>query len=397
MTDNTILSELANTIIDACVRCGKCKAGCPAYEEGITGQPRWEIFSARGRVRLAQGLLDGKIPLTDTIVKSFYTCFFCNDCVKTCPSGTKVTELMQAMRGYVASKGQQPPGITTLANNISESGDIFAMGGTDRLMWDLNIEDQVQKHLNVPSKVVYFVGCQESFKGSLAEIPENLVLTLLHLGVDFSLLGEKELCCGTPYFLAGDEKKCFEQVEKNISTLKNLGASTVIFTCPGCLNTFKKYEKHAGSSLPFENKFALEFLSDLVKHKKLKFPGGATFGKAVYHDPCELGRHLGIYEAPRVILKAIPNLKLVELDKNRENTMCCGGGGLVRACDNHFSLTQAQRKIAEVLGKQPDLLITSCPACFDTLEGARGTLEQAQQLKIKDIFKIIAEALGLSS
>lgn len=397
MAEYTHLSELANKIIDSCVRCGKCKAGCPAYEEGVSGLPRWEIFSARGRVRLAQGLLDGKIPLTDTIVKSFYTCFFCNQCVKTCPSGTKVTELIQAMRGFVASKGQQPLGITTIANNISESGDIFAMGGQDRLMWDLNIENQVQKHVNTPSQVLYFVGCQESFKGSLAEIPENLVLTLLHLDIEFALLGEKELCCGTPYFLAGDEKKCFEQVEKNISTIKNLGASTVLFTCPGCLNTFKKYEKHAGTSLPFKAKFALEFLSDLIKKKKLKFPGGATFGTVVYHDPCELGRHLGIYEAPRTILKAIPNLNLVELEKNRENAMCCGGGGLVGACDKNFSIAQAQRKIIEVLGKKPDIFITSCPACFDTLEGARGTLEPAQQLKIKDIFKIIAEALGLSS
>ncbi len=224
-----------------------------------------------------------------------------------------------------------------------------------------------------------------------------MVLTLLHLGIEFTLLGEKELCCGNPYLLAGDEPKCFQQVEKNISNLTTLGASTVLFTCPGCLNTFKKYEKHAGKSLPFKAKFALEFLSDLVKSKKLKFPGGAVFGTVVYHDPCELGRHLGIYEAPRAILKAIPNLKLIELDKNRTNAMCCGGGGLVGACDKNFAVAQAQRKITEVLGKQPDLLITSCPACFDTLEGARGTLEQAQQLKIKDIYKIIAEALGLSS
>ncbi len=300
------------------------------------------------------------------------------------------------MRGFIASKGQQPPKIATLTRNLDESGDIFAMGGGDRLMWDLNIEDQVTKHVNVPTDVVYFVGCQESFKGSLAEIPENLVLTLLHLGIDFTLLGEKELCCGTPYLLAGDDAKGFAQVEKNIAAIKNLRASTVIFTCPGCLNTFKKYEKHTGTTVPFKIKFALEFLGDLVTSKTLKFPGGVAFGTAVYHDPCELGRYLGIYDAPRTILQTIPGLKLVELDKNRENAMCCGGGGLVGACDKSFSLGQAQRKILEVLGKQPDLLITSCPACFDTLEGARGSVEQAQQLKVKDIFKIIAEALKLS-
>jgi len=397
MPENATIPNLANTIIDTCARCGKCKANCPAYEEGITGKPRWEIFSARGRIRLGQGLLDGKIPLTETIVKSFYTCFFCNNCVEDCPSGTKVTELIRAVRGYIASKGLQPPGITALESNLGSSGDIFGMGGGDRLMWALNIEDKVQERTNTPSEVLYFVGCQESFKGSLAEIPENLVLTLLHLGIDFTLLGEKELCCGNPYLLAGDETKCFEQVEKNIAAITSLRASTVIFTCPGCLNTFKKYEKHVSTVLPFKIKFALEFLSDLLSKKKLKFPGGVVFGTAVYHDPCELGRHLGIYDAPRAILKAIPNLKLLELDKIRENAMCCGGGGLVGACDKNFSIEQARRKIIEVLGKQPDVLITSCPACFDTLEGARGTVEQAQQLKVKDIFKVIAEALRLSS
>ncbi|OLS12361.1 MAG: Fe-S oxidoreductase [Promethearchaeota archaeon CR_4] len=396
MTENSTLSHLANTIIDTCVRCGKCKATCPTCDEGISGKPRWEIFSGRGRVRLAQGLLDGKIPLTDTIVKSFYTCFFCNSCVENCPSGTKVTELIRAVRCYIASKGKQPQGITSLACNLDSCGDIFGMGGGDRLMWALNVEDKVQARINIPAKVLYFVGCQESFKGSLAEIPEDLVLTLLHLGVDFTLLGEKELCCGNPYLLAGDETKCFEQVEKNIATISSLRASTVIFTCPGCLNTFQKYEKHRKTKLPFNIRFALEFLRDLLASKKLKFPGNAVFGTAVYHDPCELGRHLGIYEAPRAILKAIPNLTLLELDKTRENAMCCGGGGLVGACDKDFSVTQAQRKIIEVLGKQPALLVTSCPACFDTLEGAKGTLEQAQPLKIKDIFKVIAEALNLS-
>jgi len=395
MSEKADLINLANTIIDSCARCGKCKANCPSYEDGISGRPRWEIFSARGRVRLAQGLLEGKIPLSETVVKSFYTCFFCNSCMETCPSGTNIIELIQAMRGYIANKGAQPVGISIITSNLDKSGDIFAMGGCDRLMWDLNIENKVQDRINIPADLVYFIGCQETFKGSLAEVPENLVLTLLHLGINFTLLGEKELCCGTPYLLAGNETKGFQQVEKNIKSIEALKANTVIFTCPGCLNTFRKYEKHTTNPLPFKVKFAIEFLSELITNNKLKFPGGVRFGNAIYHDPCELGRYLKIYEAPRIILRAIPDLNLIELDKNRENAMCCGGGGLVGACDRSFSIGQAQRKILEVLGKKPDLLITSCPACFDTLESARSSLEQAQKLKIKDIFAVIAEALRL--
>jgi Fe-S oxidoreductase len=230
----------------------------------------------------------------------------------------------------------------------------------------------------------------------LAEIPENFILTLLNLNVDFTLLGEKEQCCGNPYYLAGNEDKCFDQVEKNVATIANLQPQTVIFTCPGCYNTFKRYEAKTGKKLPFKVQFALEYLNDLLVGGSLQFPGTTQFGTVVYHDPCELGRHQGIYEAPRAILRAIPGLELVELDKNRAEAMCCGGGGLVGACDKDFSLTQAERKILEVLGKQPDLLVTSCPACFDTLSNAKASVEQAGALKIKDIFTLIAEALDLS-
>ncbi|HMF29947.1 MAG TPA: (Fe-S)-binding protein [Candidatus Lokiarchaeia archaeon] len=396
MAENTAINAQIETLLNTCVRCGQCAGTCPSRGNDLSGAPRWEIFSSRGRVKLASGLLLGKIPPNDALVKSFFTCFFCANCLNNCPSGAKVTDIIQAVRGKLVELGVEPTGIDALAQNLDESGDIFGIGQDDRMMWSFNVEDRLENHVGEPAEVLYFIGCQESFKGSLAEIPENLILTLLHLNVNFSLLGEKEQCCGNPYFLAGNETKCYDQVEKNLATIAPLQPQMVIFTCPGCFNTFKRYEEKTGKTLPFKVQFALEFLNELLSQGMLQFPGNVQFGTAVYHDPCELGRHQGIYEAPRAILHAIPGLELVELDKNHGEAMCCGGGGLVGACDKDFALSQAQRKIMEVLGKQPDLLVTSCPACFDTLTNAKTTLDQAQTLRVKDIFTVIAEALDLS-
>lgn len=385
-----------DALLNTCVRCGQCASTCPSRENDLSGTPRWEIFSSRGRIKLARGLLLGQIPPNETLVKSFYTCFFCANCLNNCPSGAKVTDIIQALRGKIAELDLQPAGIGAVLENLGESENIFGLGKEDRMLWSFNVEDKVETRVNTPAEVLYFIGCQESIKGSLAEIPENMVLTLLHLNVDFTILGESELCCGNPYYLAGEEGKCVTQVEKLLAVIAPLHPQTVIFTCPGCYNTFKRYEEKQGRALPFKVQFALEYLYDLLQQGVLQFSGSASFGTVVYHDPCELGRQQGIYEAPRALLTAIPNLNLVELDKNRGDAMCCGGGGLVGACDKGFVTMQAQRKLLEVLEKHPDLLVTSCPACYDTLANARGTLEQAQGLRIKDIFSVIAEALELS-
>ncbi len=373
-----------------CARCGKCRSLCPSF---TTGDSKWETTSARGRVLMSLGLNQEKIPMTPQLISDIYGCFICKYCSELCPSDVDVPKIIENTRATIFNEGLLPAPIQILLNNLDESRNIFNLDQDDRSLWATNVEEIIEERIGKKAEVGFFIGCLASFKGTLATIPEALVLIMDFLKIDFTVLGEEEWCCGNPYFIAGNSGSITREfAEHNINKMVELGVKTVVTACPGCYRVWSSIYPKIHGELPFQVQHSSQFLAHLIETKRLKVtkPLPQT---AAFQDPCELGRHCGEFEAPRVVLKSIPKIKLIELERTREDSECCGGGGLVKAVHPSLALNQGNNKIQLYNKAETDLLITACPSCY---ENYHNSLESCQiKIDVKDINELIAEQLEL--
>jgi heterodisulfide reductase subunit D len=369
-----------------CARCGKCRSICPSFKES-----KWETTSARGRVLLSLGLAQNQISPTIQLISDIYSCFLCKNCSELCPSGVNVSKIIENTRATLFTRKLLPDPIQILLNNLDSSHNIFNLDQDDRLLWALNIEDMLEDRIRKKAEIGFFIGCLESFKGSLSIIPESLVLIMDKLKIDFTVLGEEEWCCGNPYYIAGDSREITKKSAlHNINQMVDLGVKTVITTCPGCYRVWSSIYPQIYGPLPFTVQHSSQFLAELINQKKLIIKKGLAQTIA-FQDPCELGRHCGEYNAPRTVLQAIPELKLIELANRKETSECCGGGGLVKALHPNIALNQGKNKIHQYISQKTDLLVTACPSC---LVNYLNSLETCQlPLKIKDLHELLLTQL----
>jgi heterodisulfide reductase subunit D len=238
------------------------------------------------------------------------------------------------------------------------------------------------------AEVLYFVGCTASYDINTIEVAINTVNILNRAGVDFGMLGQKEKCCGSVLLRMGDAE--YERIAgESIEQINKLGIKTLVTSCAGCFKTIKHDWPRAGK-LNFEVKHMVEFLVDLVKEGKLKL--GKELKKTVtYHDPCHLGRHSCVYDAPREILKMIPGLNLVEMERAVEYSRCCGAGGGVKAGFPDIQDKMSQRRIEEAEAAGAEELVSACPFCYQGLQV--GIQAMNSSVRMRDITELVAEAM----
>ncbi len=235
--------------------------------------------------------------------------------------------------------------------------------------------------------ILYFPGCMATYRAK--GIAKSTIELLKKAGVEFILLGEDEWCCGSVALRTGDVDVGRQMMEHNVDAFKKSGADVVVTSCSGCYRTLKQdYEKIGGSS-DFEVKHVLELLKELIDERKLKFP--KTNMKVTYHDPCHLGRHSGLYEVPRDILKSVPGLELVEMARNRENARCCGAGGGVRAGFPDLSDQMADTRLKEAEETGAEVLTSACPFCTFALREAAE--RNNSKLRVLDMPELLVEIL----
>ncbi len=380
------LGELADNEILICIQCGFCRAGCPTFEQTML-----ESRNARGRMLVAYKLLTGELEPTPEVAQTFYECTTCENCTMVCPSRIKVADVVMAARRRLFEKGSAPEQHTAIVESIRDSGNPFSLAPAERTQalpkqWkDLVAQKKVPKQ----ASTLLFLGCVPALV-DMKIVPSFMGL-LDRAGVDYTILGEDESCCGFPVYLAGSPE--FDAIsKKNVKKIKASGAKMLVTPCAGCYKTFKDlYE-----GLDIEILHSVEFLKQLIDEGKLKLE--KPFEKTVaYHDPCDLGRHLEIYDTPREILKLVPGLNLVEFPRNRENARCCGGGGGVPAVNPELALGMARTRVKEGLGVGAEVIVSACAACKDSLKkGAAGLKPRASargRLRIMDITEILLRAL----
>lgn len=383
MTDAT--SALAEAT--RCTRCGNCQAVCPTY-----GASRIESYAARGRLELVRRFGAGEATAySDAFFKRLNQCLLCGGCSSNCPAGVRTEQVIESFRSACArQKGPSAPlGLTR--DHIAGSGSITGDDPQNRLLWIQNIAAKVAAiKINQPAEYVYLTGCVPALYPSSYSIPQSFVQILLRYGVDFTLSGDAERCCGYPLLIGGLTEEARRAAMQNVVSLRDLGVRKIITTCPSCYHMWHDlYPQLLGESPGFELIHGTQLLEQLVVSGRL--PLREIRRTVTFHDPCDLGRKSGIYDAPRRVLGSIPGIEIKEMKHSRADARCCGGGGNLEMSDAALGGRVAQDRVRQALATGAETIITACQQCKRTLGG--GARQLRSRIKINDISEIVAEAL----
>lgn len=373
-----------------CARCGFCTFVCPAYLDTL-----WDSQSPRGKLYQLRDLIKKKKPIPADFAARIFNCTLCGACEEICQTNIPLLRFWQLTRQEIGELEEWPEIVNYIDGALKETQNIMEMDQDDRTLWTDMVDDLVKDRIGIEAEVAYFAGCNISFKGTLAHMGENTIKVMIAAGVDFTILGEDEYCCGNPYFVAGGFDKANELAKHNLIKLKELGVKTVVFNCPGCHHAFAhEYPRLLGTDateglefLPFS-----EFVLRMMNEGRIKFTK-KTPHIVAWHDPCDLGRHQDIYNPAREVLNAIPGIQLREMKHTRNKARCCGGGGLLKGTNPLMSVRISGRRIEEAEKTGAEFLASECPSCTMSLND--GIEQKGSELKFKDLSQIVVEALGL--
>lgn len=304
-----------------------------------------------------------------------FKCTLCGRCKEECPRGVDTKQLLLSLREYLFKERLLPRGILQMSNAVEREKNVADFPNMERGMWADFLD--VPLEMKEGAEVLYFVGCMGSFSPAAQSVPQSVATLLQRIGIDFMILAEREYCCGYPLLVAGMREKMSSLIEHNSEEIKKCGAKKVLFSCPSCYYTFSNIY-----NLDIELLHYTEYLLTLYEEGKLSFSIQKPM-RLTYHDPCDLGRGMGVYEAPRQLLSAIEGVEFFEMRKNRAMAYCCGGGGDLEIVDVALAERIASSLIDEVLRMNVEVLITACQQCKRTLQKA------AKNFKVMDISEIL--------
>lgn len=373
-----------------CIRCGLCLAVCPSYRETLN-----ETDSPRGRLALVRAREEGRLAPGPNYADKFFRCLLCASCEATCPSGVQVADLLHEARQDVAVAGLLPERLAQLDRIIADRHNISGEDNEGRLAWTGNLSSPPGGLHKVQAEVAYFVGCVGSFFPRSYGVPRAFVEVLERARVDYALLGGLEWCCGYPMYIDGELSLAAELIRHNVDHVRALGAKCAVFTCPSCYHVWRHVYPQVPSAMPgdelgIELLHAAEFLERLLDEGRIplvSFPY-----KVTYHDPCDLGRKSGVFDAPRRVLTRIPGLTLVEMKENRANAHCCGGGGNLESHNADLASRIAQRRVLQAAETGAQVLVSACQQCERTL----GNAARAARVRIRvmDVGEVVLQAMG---
>jgi glycolate oxidase subunit GlcD len=369
----------------ACIQCGFCRLGCPIFAETAL-----ESRNARGHVILAYNLMTGLIEPSEELAASFYECTTCLNCKATCPAGVEVAEIVGAARQRLVQAGYLPDVFQPMVESLRAEGNPFGELAAKRTeTYPSGFEARIAPADE--ANVLLYLGCTGSYQ-DLYIVP-SMMDFMDKAGVKYTMLGEQETCCGYVAYLVGSEEEFEEAMEKNLALFADLKPDLIVTTCAGCHRTLRDlYKEH--SDFDVEVLHAVEYMDRLISEGALEFTGEFA-SKVIYHDPCDIGRHMSIYEPPRNVLQAIPGLELMEFKLNRALAKCCGGGGGLKGFDGELSSALAEKRVAEAMDLGAEIIVSACPTCKSNLKLAAAKLqrERKQRMKVMDITEVVAEAL----
>jgi len=368
-----------------CLECTPCSGYC-TVTPSFNGVETW---SSKGRALLIRGFSSGELQPSKKLIDVVYTCSLCGLCFAECFEDTHVKKAIMEARRHLSRKGLTPDLFTTTAKNILETGDVGgAPAAAKRRDW---MTDLSAKPLD-KADVLYWVGCVVASR--TPNTAKAVVNVLSKADVSFSMLGEKEGCCGYVLLASGLWKEAKDVALRVVRRVRETRASVLVTSCAGCYYTFSKlYPEVLDVDLPVDIMHASQFARNLIKGGQLGLERLNL--ELTYHDPCSLGRHSEVFDEPRDVLKAVPNLRLVEMPLSKKRARCCGAGGGLWSFNYQASGDAAYTRLADdVLPMEVDTLATACPTCHVNLRHA--SIKKSLGIRIYDIMEILERALVTS-
>jgi Fe-S oxidoreductase len=401
-------------LLDAysCIQCNRCQDVCPATATGKSLSPaaleinkRMELndlAAERSPFSFPPAPFEKNAPSPRPLLQfalspeAAWACTTCGACMEVCPTqNEQMLDIIDIRRNQVMIEGEFPSQLQSAFRGMERAQNPWGINHEQRLAWadGLNVKTTDE---NPTPDVLYWVGCAASYDPQAQKTARAFVELLTHAEVNFAVLGKKECCTGDSARRAGNEYLYRQLADKNVSTLTTIQPKLIVASCPHCMNSIGHEYKQIGGD--YKVMHHTEYLETLVATKKLTAtPSEATI---TYHDPCYLGRHNGVYDAPRNLLNILSN-STPELPRNHENSFCCGAGGAQfwkeeeegneRISDNRFR--EAQQTLAPAPGEK--VLAVGCPFCKSML-GSTPSKADSEDIAIKDVAELLLEGVRRS-
>jgi Fe-S oxidoreductase/nitrate reductase gamma subunit len=407
--ENLHHQQLLQTL--ACTECGRCQDQCPAWNTGKPLNPKLIITSLRdSMMEQAPRLMGAKaedgsdlepVPLLPDVIDpdALWACTTCGACVEECPVDIEHVDTIVDLRRYqVMMESSFPSEAGTMLRNVENQGNPWGLRADMREEWLEGIEFEIPVIQDkIPDDVewLYWVGCAGGLEDRARKSTQAIARVMNAAGVKFAILGAAEACTGDPVRRLGNEYLFQEMAKANIETLDGAGVKKIIASCPHCFNTLGREYPSLGGN--YEVVHHSQLLGRLVAEGKL-FPQDPIVAKLTYHDPCYLGRHNNEYDAPRVVLDAVPGLERVEMHRHGKRAFCCGAGGSRMWMEERIGKRVNVERTDEALGTGSEIIATSCPYCLIMLDDAvtaRKAEGGAEGVRVIDIAQVLADSIGL--
>ncbi|MDH7479524.1 MAG: heterodisulfide reductase-related iron-sulfur binding cluster [Syntrophomonadaceae bacterium] len=404
---------------DTCIRCGRCQDNCPAYLTGKELNPKFMIQDLKAHwLEKAPYLLKQKPAaeaeagaMTDDYASEvmerkligdvisedvIWACTNCRACMEVCPMFIEhFPKLTEMRRNLVMWESNFPSEAQLVFRGMENNSNPWNVGWADRAKWAEGLDVPLWSEIPEEERedyYLYYVGCSGSFDDRNKKVSKAMVQILKAAGVKFAILGEEEKCCGDSVRRLGNEYLFYMMVSEFVELLNSYGVKKIITACPHGYTCLKsEYPQFGGNYQVFHH---TEIIAQLISSGKLKLNKPVNLSLA-YHDSCFLGRHNDIYEEPRKILNAIPGVKTLEMERNRDKGFCCGAGGGRMWLEEHVHEGQKRINIEraeQALSLNPDAIAANCPFCIQMFEdGVKA--KDLEDFKVYDLSELVVQAM----
>jgi Fe-S oxidoreductase len=391
--------------LDACTKCGKCHAACPATASGYPLSPRDLVLDLR---EVAEGSMGNRAALglaprfpehaeiLGTIKPdTLWSCMQCMACVEICPVGIEHVPIINQMRRALVERGEMDGQLQQTLETIYTSGNSFGEAKRKRGRWAKDLDFDVKDARKERAELLWFVGDYASFDPRNQRISQALARVLRHAGVDFGILYDGERTAGNDVRRAGEEGLWSSLAEENVETISGCRFDRILTSDPHTFNTLKNEYPQLGGSWPVVHHSQL--LLELLEAGRLRPQKGLGY-RVTYHDPCTLGRFNGVYDEPRQVIASL-GCELVEMPRNRDNSFCCGAGG-GRIWMKELKADEAQRpsesRIDEAVALEAiDYFVVACPKDVTMYEDAIKTSGHQAEIELRELSELVLESLAL--
>jgi Fe-S oxidoreductase len=413
--------------LDMCCRCSACKfiplqmvkGSAHSYVCPSIARYNFHAYSGGGRIDICKAVLRTELKYADKLLDVVYNCQVCGACDTSCKYAMdmEVLEPIQELRIECVEKGYTLPSLDKAILGLREQDTLVGGAKAKRGEWAKDLD--VKNYTEQPVSVIYHAGCRTCFDPELWKIARTTINLLKEAGIDVGTGGKKELCCGGRAYQMGYKEDFINQAQRNMELFQNSGAEILVTGCADCYHAFKVLYDKFGFKDKLEILHTTEYLDRLMKEGKLK-PIKPVKAIVTYHDPCHVGRQgepyihwegkrlpgyrfvfdppkvyrrgtYGIYRPPREILKSIPGLRLVEMDRIKEYAWCCGAGGGVSESNPEFATWTAKERLAEAESTGAEALVTACPGCESLF---KETLKaNGNSFQIYDIVELLEKSI----